>query len=157
MARYQTGRSSKNPRGHECSRPAVFEANEIMEVVVFLLIAAHASGCRFIVEQPESSLLNECEEVDTLYDVTAAVNVYTELGAVGAFSKKPLRLCGTAPWLAGLRRLCPRNSDAFEPLLTRGGMGGAVPKSRKDLHASQAYPFDFAKVVAKLNMNLLRR
>ena len=146
------GRSAEHPEGkhRDCQ-----EYNDMAEFIAYAICACTALGLLFVVENPLSSWLFEYRALATAFRELVAKPCFVALGKAGHETLKPLRLMGTAPWLANLEAAVSTGaSGAGKTLSTRVHNGWTGKAAAMD--ESREYPHEFCMFVAKLHMRHLR-
>eukprot|EP00435_Cladocopium_sp_Y103_P073051 s121_g42.t1 len=82
LSRSQTGRSWSNPEGN--GRRAVELANIFIRRLLYILYFAHKRGCKFLIEQPVSSVLWYFRPMRQFLQFTGARRVSFPMGSYGS-------------------------------------------------------------------------
>lgn len=160
--RYTSGRSKTNVTGNQ-SRAYVKLANQITARWILLGLLAIARGCKFITEQPSSSLMTGWIYVKYLALIIRPIfwgNVKFPMGAYGHRTRKPTVCFGTAEWLPLLaRKLTEKDKSRIKALAedTENAMvikrvnkqGKVTVQGGPGMKKSAVYPRGFAKAVLK--------
>ena len=170
-------RTSDRPQG--CvSHPTVAFHNSVAQFVADAIKTCVALGVHFVLEQPLSSVLPLFEAVRAALAMAHATAIVIPLWKFGATSHKPLKLWGTARWLAQLSSIADKISatSVSSSQLANGqgntghifiskpvntlcvvGENRQVSGRRQEMAASSSYPACFCNVVAFLHKSHLAR
>ncbi len=138
-------RASNNYLGDE-SRRFVQQGNTQMRVVSLIVFLSSVLGNRAVLEQPSSSCLPSIEPLRSVLKFSRSMCTTTWLGRFGGATPKPLQLWHVCPAYAALRRTRP--PGCFGRLTVKKGR--RYTGKSKALKASQAYPAEFAREVARI-------
>ena len=160
LSRSFTQRSSylpAGPRRSQCTDKQwhyLQEHNRLGELSAYLIKTARALGHSFTLEQPNSSLLFDFTPMSLALD--SAPIIAFSMGEFGGSSPKPLRLCGTVPWLRQLRALyLARKAKVAAPAhrLAKHSATGFTGNTQ-DLEESSGYTEAFGIAVAMSHLGV---
>ena len=120
VARSTLNRSALSVNGNE-DLPSVLEGNCVRDYAVSACSIIHWSGRYFVIEQPQSSLLNLSIEFTALLNLASADTIVTQHGAFEADSTapaKPLKLMSSATWIHLMRNMCVQTGNKRITLTT---------------------------------------
>jgi len=150
VARSSFRRSYFAPNGDE-SMAQVLQANHVRDYACAACALLFWCGRDFIIEQPQSSLLNLTEEMRAVISLSGALTITTQHGAFETDETaptKPLKLFGTPAWLSQLQRRCPDNGAKRIKLSIK--VDGKVKGHKDLLSQSEHYSREFGDAVAAL-------
>ena len=148
---HTSGRTRFEPWGKDRAKHTVSGNIQCVRCLLLAFLARTVS-CHVVIEQPLSSSMMRLGCV-TRFRQQAAAHLYTSwLGALGAPTLKPTRLCSNAPWAHHLATDRPdmevSSSDALVTVESRPGKPRSVTGSAA-LKSSQAYPRAFGMLIAR--------
>ena len=157
MCRAAYGRTKDVPLGNPALKQVV-EANTVMGRFTFLALVLWFGLRLFIVEQPQSSLLNSAQPIEVLFEVTSAKLVRVDHGYydVPDAPVKPLKLMGTAPWLQEMNKTIKMKPygqraklcDKKRKLMPDGTWSSKWTGKRNEMSESEHYCAGFARELA---------
>ncbi len=116
-----------------------------------MILLARARGLTWVVEQPQSSLLEFHPRFQELFACTVVYRTRVTLGAYHAHTRKPLYLLSGDKWVEALSHRRLQRGHKFGRKTCRTSLdstGKARVCGGKFLKASQTYPRKFGRAVA---------
>ena len=159
----QHKRKAENAFFGDTTQAFVRLGNGLMAVSSLLVFLGGLLNLVPVIEQPTSSCLPKIAPMRTVLTFRNACSTTVWLGAFGAPSPKPVKLWASSPQFQALKRPKPKKENS-EPCnnsaaLTQKGIskktGKATFSGKRNLTASEEYPFAFGLAVADVMHDIL--
>jgi len=151
-----TGRRKHNAMGDKNNKN-VKSQNRLVSRLCHIIWMAHKRWVFVIIEQPMDSCMHLHPRLANILQRFRMETVKLDMGAYGAFSQKPTKLWGTAPWLhkltktlKGWERQVIKDNDVSSEV-TRSWIdkhGKRRCEGGKHLKSTQSYPVGFGQAHA---------
>jgi len=156
MSHGSTGRRRNNAMGDPHNN-YVKSQNRLVSRLCHIIWLARKRGVFVIIEQPQDSCMEQHPRLAHLLKRFRMGTFKLDMGAYGAFSQKPTKLWGTAPWL---HKMTKKLTGWERQVVRDNGVSSGVTRSwidtngkrrcegGKNLKATQSYPVGFGQAHA---------